>query len=126
MHVGSGNPLHTRTSVLPKISPSKSNVSIFTSESFPAITIKPAVEPRTVQVSDNYLVYDGKGNVFVPQEEVLEIPRKGKRKSVYEQDCNTQAIPRPRNSFICARSVLQPLARNLTNLQMSGVLSDVS
>lgn len=115
----SGNPLITRLSKLPSKRPSESTAEIFSDDSLPAVEILQRYKPK-LEVSSEYLFYDGVNNNFTPH------PSGGNKR---KRGSNSKsAPPRPANSFLCARSLIQPMLRQLsiTNGRVSLIMSDVS
>ena len=92
---------------------------IFNIHSFPSSSSTFNEPKQSTSIKSDFLFYDGAKNTFSEQKS------SNNRKSVTEKD---SSVPRPTNSFICARSMLQKLFEqmNVTTIQCSNIMSDVS
>ncbi|CDO51888.1 mating type protein MATA [Geotrichum candidum] len=112
--------LYSRKSQLPKKSEKSENVMkrIFSPDSFPSSTSKFNDPREKKKIMSDFLFYDGANNTF---SETQAPPRKRKNST------EDKPIPRPTNSFICARSMLHKMFErlNISTIECSNLMSDI-
>lgn len=112
--------LYSRKSQLPKKSDNPENLStkLFNPESFPSAASKFNEPKEKRQIKSDFLFYDGANNKFSE----TQAPKKRKKNATEDK-----AIPRPTNSFICARSMLHKMFEklNISTIECSNLMSDI-
>lgn len=115
--------LFSKSSQLPKRKEKADTVMqrVFNSEAFPSRHSKFNDPKESPSVKSDFLFYDGTKNTFSEQ----KTPRTRQRKKHQNAE---SLVPRPTNSFICARSMLYKLFEklNISTIECSNIMSDVS